>query len=78
MEAGIALRVREALDSVAHHKAHRAGVEVGPDAFGSEFALDGEEILGNAVERLVPTEIGANCPLPFGPTRRNGRVSRSG
>src|SRR5262249_245723 len=35
MEAGIALRMREALNSVAHHETHRAGVEVGPHALGS-------------------------------------------
>ena len=56
MEAGIALGVREALDSIAHHETHRAGVEVGPHAFGSEFALDREKIVSDAVERLVPTD----------------------
>ena len=40
MVAGIALGVGEALDSVAHHESHRAGVEVRPHAFGSQFALD--------------------------------------
>ena len=48
--------MREALDSVAHHKTHRAGVEVRPHAFGSEFALDRQEIVSDAVERLVPTD----------------------
>ena len=56
MEAGIALRVREALDPVAHHETHRAGVEVWPHAFGSKFALDRQEIVRDAVERLVPTD----------------------
>ena len=56
VEAGIALGVREALDSVAHHETHRAGVEVGPHAFGSELALDRQEIVGDAVERLVPAD----------------------
>src|SRR5271169_4688590 len=39
VEAGIAFRVREAFDSVAHHETHRAGVEVRPDAFGPQLAL---------------------------------------
>jgi hypothetical protein len=56
VEAGIAFRVREAFDSVAHHETHRAGVEVRPDAFGPEFALDRQEIIGDAVERLIPTD----------------------
>src|SRR5580692_3933092 len=47
--------MREALDSVAHHEAHRAGVKVRPHALGSEFALDRQEVIGDAVERLVPT-----------------------
>ena len=51
----------EALDSVAHHETHRAGVEVRPHAFGSEFALDRQEVVGDAVERLVPTD---RCELP--------------
>ena len=56
MEAGVALRVREALDTVAHHKTHGAGVEVGPHALGSKFALGRQEIVSDAVERLVPAD----------------------
>ena len=48
--------MREAFNSVAHHETHRAGVEVRPDAFGPELALDRQKILGDAVERLVPTD----------------------
>ena len=56
VETGIAFGVREALNSVAHHETHRAGVEVWPHGFGSEFALDGQEIVSNAVKRLIPTD----------------------
>ena len=55
-EARVALDVGEALDPVAHHQPHRAGVEVRPDAFGAEAALGVEEALGDAVERLVPAD----------------------
>ena len=44
----------QALDAVAHHQAHRAGVMIGPDAFGPERALVFEKILGDDVERVVP------------------------
>ena len=54
--ARIALGVREALDSIAHHETHRAGVEVWPNALGAELALDRQEIVSDAVERLVPTD----------------------
>ena len=53
-EAGIALDVGQALEPVAHHEAHRAGIEIGPDAFGSVLALGLEECFGDAVERFVP------------------------
>ena len=53
-KAGISLDVGQAVDAVAHHEAHRAGVEIGPDAFGAAFALGLQERLGDAVERLVP------------------------
>jgi hypothetical protein len=69
METRIAFGVREALDPVAHHETHRAGVEIWPHAFGAEFPLDGQETLSNAVQRFVPTDrrelpasLGANAP----------------
>ena len=46
----------EALDSVAHHEAHRSGVEVWPYALRSELALDGQKIVRDAVERFVPPD----------------------
>src|SRR5271155_2387492 len=65
--------MREALDSVAHHEAHRAGVKVRPHALGSKFALDRQEVIGDAVERLVPTDryelaasLGANASKRLG------------
>ena len=46
----------EALDSVAHHEAHRSGVEVWPYALRSELALDGQKIVRDTVERFVPPD----------------------
>ena len=48
--------MREALDSVTHHETHRARVKVWPHAFGSELALDRQELVSDAVERLVPRD----------------------
>ena len=56
VEARIALGVGQALDPVAHHEAHRAGVEIGPDAFGPEPPLGLEKGLRDAVERFVPAD----------------------
>ena len=53
-EARIALDVRQPLDPVAHHEAHRARVEIRPDAFGAEAALGLQEFLRDDVERVVP------------------------
>ena len=44
----------EALDSIPHHEAHCARVEVWPDALGSQLALDGQKILGDEVQRIIP------------------------
>ena len=59
--------MREALDSVAHHKTHCARVKVRPHALRPEFALDRQEVVGDAVERLVPT---GRCELAA-PLRAN-------
>ena len=72
VEAGIALGVREALDSVAHHETHRARVKVWPHAFGSELALDRKEIVSDAVERLVPRD---RFELPASPWDRRGETA---
>jgi hypothetical protein len=58
LEARVALGVGEALDPVALHEAHRAGVPVGPDRLGPVAALGGEERLGDPVQRLVPADPG--------------------
>ncbi len=60
IEAGIALGVGQALDAVAHDEPHRAGIEIGPDAFGAVLALGVEKSLGRAVKRFVP---GDRCEL---------------
>ena len=39
-KARVALGVGEPLDAVAHHEAHRARIEIRPDAFGAVLALD--------------------------------------
>jgi hypothetical protein len=46
--------MREAIDAVAHHQAHGAGIVIGPDRLGAEIALCGIEAHGDLVERLVP------------------------
>ena len=58
VEARVALGVGQALDPVAHHEAHRAGVEIGPDAFGPEPPLGLEKGRRDAVERFVPSDRG--------------------
>ncbi len=54
IEARVFLDVAQPVDPVALHAAHRAGVEIGPDAFGAELPLRLEEGLRRQVERLVP------------------------
>ena len=46
--------MREAIDAVAHHEAHRAGIVIGPDRLRAELALGRIEARGDLVERLVP------------------------
>ncbi len=53
----IALGVAQAVDAVALHEAHRAGVIVGPHAFGAVARLRGEQPLGGAVERLRDADL---------------------
>ena len=54
VEARIFLHMRKAVDAVAHHQPHGAGIVIGPDRFGAELALGGVEAIGDFVERLVP------------------------
>ena len=54
VEAGIALGVAQAVDAVALHEAHRAGIIVGPDGLRAELRLRFQELLGAEVERGVP------------------------
>ena len=53
-EAGIFLGVAQAVDAVAHHQAHRAGVEIGPHRFRAVLALGFQEFFGDEIERVVP------------------------
>jgi len=53
-KARIALGVREALDAVAHHQSHGAGVEIGPDAFRPEAMFGRKKTFGDAIERFIP------------------------
>ncbi len=46
--------MREAVDAVAHHEPHGAGVVIRPDRLGAEFALGRIEPRGDLVQRLVP------------------------
>ena len=63
---GIALGVPQAVDAVAHHEAHRAGVVIGPDSFRPETPFRLHKALGDAVEgffdrnrRELPRSLGA-------------------
>ena len=69
--------MREALDSIAHHKTHRAGVEIRPHAFGSDLALDRKEIVSDAIERLVPSDrLKLPASLGTDPAQRLGEPVR--
>ena len=54
VEAGIFLHMGKAVDAVAHHQAHGAGVVIRPDRLGAEFALGRVEPRGDLVQRFVP------------------------
>ena len=53
-EAGIFLGVAQAVDAVAHHEAHGAGVIVGPDRLGAVRLLGADELSGDDIERVIP------------------------
>ncbi len=46
----------QALDAVALHEPHRAGVEQRPDCFGTVTLCRAHELFGNFVERGVPRQ----------------------
>ena len=54
VEARIFLHIGEAVDAIAHHQSHGAGVIIRPDRFSAEFALGGIEASRDFVQRLVP------------------------
>ncbi len=56
VKAGIALGVGQALDPVAHHEAHRAGVVIRPNALGPKSLFRCKKACRDPVERLVPTD----------------------
>src|SRR5690606_9722345 len=56
-EAGILLGVPQAVDRVALHQPHRAGVVIGPDGLGAVSFLGGDELLGDQVEGCLPTRL---------------------
>ena len=56
VHTGIALHMAQAMDAVAHHQAHCAGVVIGPDAFRPVLRLGGEKRFRRAVERFVPRD----------------------
>ena len=60
------------------HEAHRAGVEIGPDALSAVLAARPSRNASATRSSASSQEIGANWPEPFGPVRRSGCVSRSG
>ena len=78
MEAGIFLGVAQAVDAVAHHQAHGAGVVVGPDRLRAVAPLGLEELLGDEIERVVPGDRLELARALRRRSARSGRVSRSG
>ena len=71
VEAGIFLHMRQAVDAVAHHQPHGAGVVIRPNRFSSELALGGIEATGDLVERFVPGD-----PRELAGTLRPGTAQR--
>ena len=75
LEARVALRVGQALDAVALHEAHGAGVPVGPDGLGPVPPLGVEEGFGDTVERLLPADpLELARALGAGPAHRVGQA----
>jgi hypothetical protein len=55
-EAGIFLGVPQPMDAVAHHIAHRAGIQIWPHGLGTVGLFGMDELFGHAIERLVPRD----------------------
>ena len=55
-EAGIFFDVTQAMDAVAHHVTHRAGVQIRPDGLGTVGLLGADELPGDDVEGVVPRD----------------------
>ena len=75
--AGVALDVAQAVDAVAHHEPHGAGVVVGPDRLGAVALLGLQQRLGHDVERVVPghrREALSRALLPDAAQRRGQAV----
>ena len=89
--AGIALGGAQAVDAVAMHMAHGAGIVVGPDGLGAVLGFDLGEAGGDFVEGFVPGDPLRTGRCPWGRcgaadaaaarddarARRSGRPSRS-
>ncbi len=56
VHAAVALDVAQAVDAVALHMAHGAGIVIRPDAFAAKAPFGVEERLGDALQRLVPAD----------------------
>src|SRR5215207_4306217 len=54
VETRISLHMRKAIDAVAHHEPHGAGVIIRPYGFGAEFTLRLIETRGDFIERFIP------------------------
>jgi len=54
VEPGIFLDMGEAVDAVAHHQTHGAGVIIRPHRLGAELALGLIEPRRDLVQRIVP------------------------
>ncbi len=63
----------QALDAVALHEPHRAGIEVRPDGLRAVFLLSGDEFLRDEIERSFPA-----CLLPRALAFRAGTDQRPG
>src|SRR4051794_38686423 len=48
----------KAIDAIAHHQAHRSGIVIGPNGFGTELAFRIIEPSADFVERLIPGNSG--------------------
>ena len=54
--AGITFGMTQAIDTVTHHQAHGAGVEIRPHRFRAVFAFGAQKRIGHFIERVVPTD----------------------